>query len=46
MLFPVFRLHKQLALTDTAAAPEPVLSSRNSSKADVLVIITQISIQL
>lgn len=42
MLFPVFSLHKQIAVTDTAAAPEPILSSLHSSKADVLVIITQI----
>lgn len=42
MLFAVFSLHKQLAVTDAAAAPEPSLSPLNGNKADVLVIITQI----
>lgn len=42
MLFPVFSLHKQLAVTDTAAAPEPVLLSLNSSKSDLPVIIAHI----
>lgn len=44
VLFPVFSLHKEMAITDTAAAPEPILSSFNSRKAHVLVIITKISI--